>query len=169
MPKKYIIPKAPYDFSLCAAIFTSGEPEIRTFRKGTFAQVLRNHALPVLAEVRSIGTTEAPKLSLVIRSNHSVDRKEEREVMTQVASMFSTADDLAPFYREVNGDPIMADLTRRLRGLKSPETPTVFEALTDSIIEQQISLKVAHTIENRLIRMVGRQAGDRWNYLLCVP
>jgi DNA-3-methyladenine glycosylase II len=33
----------------------------------------------------------------------------------------------------------------------------VFEALTDSIIEQQISLKVAHTIENRLIRMVGRQ------------
>jgi DNA-3-methyladenine glycosylase II len=157
MLTKYIIPKAPYDFSLCAAIFASGEPEIRTFRNGSFTQVLRNDARPVLAEVRSIGTTEDPKLSLAIRSDHPLDRKEEREAVAQVASMLSTADDLAPFYLAVAGDPIMANLTHRLRGLKTPLTPTVFEALTDSIIEQQISLKAAHRIENRLIRTVGRQ------------
>jgi len=39
--------------------------------------------------------------------------------------------------------------------VKSPTTPTVFEALVDSIIEQQISLRAAHSVENRLIRALG--------------
>jgi DNA-3-methyladenine glycosylase II len=49
----------------------------------------------------------------------------------------------------------MEKLVYRLRGLKSPITPTIFEALIDSIIEQQISLKAAHSIEMRLIKSFG--------------
>jgi DNA-3-methyladenine glycosylase II len=49
----------------------------------------------------------------------------------------------------------MAQLTRKLRGLKIPTTPTVFEALVDSIVEQQISLKVANSLENRIIKKFG--------------
>ena len=52
----------------------------------------------------------------------------------------------------------MASLISQLRGVKSPTTPTVFEALVDSVIEQQISLKAAHSIEKRLIRAVGKSA-----------
>jgi DNA-3-methyladenine glycosylase II len=64
---------------------------------------------------------------------------------------------MAPFYQGVASDPILADLTVRLRGVRAPVTLTVFEALADSIIEQQISLKAARSIENRLIRAVGKQ------------
>ncbi|MGZ4850680.1 MAG: DNA-3-methyladenine glycosylase family protein [Candidatus Bathyarchaeia archaeon] len=39
--------------------------------------------------------------------------------------------------------------------LKNPTTPTVFEALVDSIVEQQISIKVARTIEERLVKKFG--------------
>jgi DNA-3-methyladenine glycosylase II len=49
----------------------------------------------------------------------------------------------------------MSNLTQRLRGLKSPTTPTVFEALIDSIIEQQISLNVAHSLEKNVIKTFG--------------
>jgi len=41
-------------------------------------------------------------------------------------------------------------------GLRSPTTQTVFEALVDSIIEQQISLKVAASIERGIIKKYGR-------------
>jgi len=39
--------------------------------------------------------------------------------------------------------------------VKNPTTPTVFESLVDSIVEQQIYVKVAHTIEQRLARKSG--------------
>jgi DNA-3-methyladenine glycosylase II len=62
---------------------------------------------------------------------------------------------LEPFYKEVQTDKILAGLADKLRGLKSPTTRTVFEALVDSIVEQQISLKVATSIENKLIKKFG--------------
>ena len=69
--------------------------------------------------------------------------------------MFNIQEDLAPFYRAMETDGIMASLISQLRGVKSPTTPTVFEALVDSIIERQISLKAARSTENRIIRAVG--------------
>jgi len=63
--------------------------------------------------------------------------------------------DLAPFYEETKTDEVMGCLTRKLRGLKSSTTQTVFEALIDSIVEQQISMKVATYIENKLTKKFG--------------
>jgi DNA-3-methyladenine glycosylase II len=69
--------------------------------------------------------------------------------------LFNTCLDLEPFYRRVRRDGVMKRLTRSLRGLRSPSTLTVFEALVDSIIEQQISLAVGIIMEYRLIRSFG--------------
>ena len=63
--------------------------------------------------------------------------------------------DLKPFYEKVKEDKTMAHITQKLFGLKSPTTQTVFEALVDSIVEQQISLKVANSIEKKLIKKFG--------------
>jgi len=152
-----IHPVAPFDLSLCGAIFSSGDPEIRIFRNGEFRQVIRQGEDTVLVEVSSVGTVEDPALSLTIRSDRAVTNHTSNRIRAKVAMMLSTADDLAPFYKAISKDPIMADLSSRLRGLKAPVTPTVFEALTDSIIEQQISLSAARSIQNRLIRMLGHQ------------
>jgi DNA-3-methyladenine glycosylase II len=62
---------------------------------------------------------------------------------------------LKPFYETVKNDKIMAHLTRELWGLKSPTTQTAFEALVDSIVEQQISLKVANVIECKITKKFG--------------
>src|SRR5208283_1655459 len=59
------------------------------------------------------------------------------------------------FYNEIKNDSTMTKIAQQLYGLKNPTTPTVFEALVDSIVEQQISIKVAHTIEERLIKKFG--------------
>jgi DNA-3-methyladenine glycosylase II len=72
-----------------------------------------------------------------------------------VRILFNLGLDLKPFYKHVKRDAVMLRLTRRLWGLKSPTTATVFEALVDSIVEQQISLNVAHVLQNRIIRRFG--------------
>jgi len=70
--------------------------------------------------------------------------------------MFNIYDELIPFYEALQDDPVMAGLTRRFRGLKSPTTPTLFEAMVDSIIEQQISLNGARGLQVRLIKKTGK-------------
>ena len=72
-----------------------------------------------------------------------------------VRVLFNMNLDLLPFYETVKGDRVMTKITKLLRGLRNPSTTTVFEALVDSIVEQQISLKVAWTLEKRLIETFG--------------
>jgi DNA-3-methyladenine glycosylase II len=69
--------------------------------------------------------------------------------------MFNLDLDVSRFYDRVKNDPTMGKLTHRLFGLRSPTTQTVFEALIDSIVEQQISLKVATSIEKKMIKKFG--------------
>jgi DNA-3-methyladenine glycosylase II len=57
---------------------------------------------------------------------------------------------LKDFYNQVQPDQVMTQITQKLYGLKIPTTPTVFEALVYAIVEQQISIKVARSIEERL-------------------
>ena len=70
-------------------------------------------------------------------------------------SLFNLDLDLSPFITAVKDDPVMSAIAHHLRGLKPPRTMTVFEALVDSIIEQQISLAAAHSIEKRVTRTFG--------------
>jgi DNA-3-methyladenine glycosylase II len=49
----------------------------------------------------------------------------------------------------------MAFLSEKLFGLKSPTTQYAFEALVDSVVEQQISLKVANAFERRIVKKWG--------------
>jgi DNA-3-methyladenine glycosylase II len=51
----------------------------------------------------------------------------------------------------------MACFVKKLWGLRSPTTQFAFEALIDSIVEQQISLKVANAFERRIIKKWGDQ------------
>jgi DNA-3-methyladenine glycosylase II len=162
-------PRPPFDFYRSAAIFSGGDPQVRLFHEGVFRQPLMTSEGPVLAEVRSNGTTEKPGLSLTISSGSRISRTQKIETGSRIASMLSLSDDLVPFYTAVAGDPILADLTVRLRGVKAPVTPTVYEALVDSIIEQQISLKAARSIANRLIRRTGQQLSPGGVEYYCYP
>lgn len=165
----YLYPRSPFDFSLSAAIFTGGDPQIRTYEHSIFRQVLVILDNPVLIEVFSEGSVDEPALRISSHTDTSLKESAIKDIQTIISSIFNIHDDITPFYKAVEGDEIMAVLTRRLRGLKPPTTPTVFEALVDSIIEQQISLKSAHSIENRLIRSVGKSLIIDGNTWYCYP
>ena len=162
-------PVSPFDFSLTAAIFSRGDPGIRLYRDGVFRQALDIGGIPLLVEVRSGGTTGLPALSVAIKGDHIVTARIKKEAGDVISRIFSTGDDLSPFYRAMETDPVMAGLVRQLCGLRAPSTPTVFEALVDSIIEQQISLHVAQGIEHRLIRARGKEVHADGEMYYCYP
>lgn len=51
MPVAHLYPRPPYDFSLSAAIFAGGDPQIRTYEDDLFRQALDIGGNPVLVEV----------------------------------------------------------------------------------------------------------------------
>lgn len=57
-----------------------------------------------------------------------------------ISDLFNLDIDFVLFCEHIQGDRVMPLLARRLKGLKSPSTSMVFEALIDSIIEQQIDI-----------------------------
>jgi len=59
--------------------------------------------------------------------------------------------DLAPFYAASATIPWLHDLVRRMRGVKPPRYPSLWEAIVNAVIYQQISIHAAGAILRRLI------------------
>ena len=146
----------PFRFDLSSEIFAEGDNQIRNYEKGKFWQIIRVNDKLVLAVVESTGTVDEPKLSVELQSDNAMTEEDTKKAENKVTALFNIDLDLKPFYDAVKSDKIMTQFTRELRGLKNPTTPTVFEAFVDTIVEQQISLKVAHSLERRLIKNFGK-------------
>jgi DNA-3-methyladenine glycosylase II len=148
-------PVAPYDFGLSTLIFSTGDPYIRKSENGRFWQVIRVHEKLVFAEVSSVRTTNQPALRVTLSPERPLSSVEVEYAGEVISRILNINDYLTPFYMAVRGDPPLHALAERLRGLKPPTTPTLFEAIVDSIIEQQISLAVARTLESRVTKKFG--------------
>ena len=165
----HVVPVPPYDFDLSARIFSRGDPAIRIYNGKVYRQALDINGNPTLIEVRSAGTLDNPRLEVTATPGMAGTLAEDAAIGGIVSSLFNIYDDVSPFYHAVKDDPVMAGLTRRFYGLKSPTTATLFEALVDSIIEQQISLKVAQGLQVRLIKKTGKRLEIGTDVYYCYP
>lgn len=147
-------PVPPFDFGLSASIFAGGDPGIRSFADGVFRQLMRAGGRLVLVTVTSGGTVDRPRLRVLVEPG-PLPPGVPRQAGEAVTRLFNLDLDLSPFGEAVEADPVMSAIVRHLRGLKPPRTATLFEALVDSIIEQQISLSAARSIEVRFTRSFG--------------
>jgi DNA-3-methyladenine glycosylase II len=73
--------------------------------------------------------------------------------------------DLDSFEAFSAGDAVLAEIVKRLRGLRPPLVLDPFEALVGSITAQQISLRAAFAVRNRLIE----RFGDAGEYAYAFP
>ena len=72
--------------------------------------------------------------------------------------------DLDGFYAFAESDPVLARIVRELRGLRPPLNPDPYETLVTSITAQQVSLRSAFAVRNRLIERFGVRAGHAWSF-----
>ena len=150
-----IYPQSPYNFELSAKIFSNGDPQIERYEKGSFWQLIWLHNNLVLITVRSMGSIDQPELSVSIKPDTELNSEDLVLARQKVCSIFNLDFNLRYFYDDMKDDRILSKLIPKLRGLNSPTTPTFFEAIVSSIIEQQISLKAARSIENKMIKKFG--------------
>jgi len=77
------------------------------------------------------------------------------EVRPVVLKLLGAEFDLEAFHP---ADPLLAEVVPRLRGFRPPLTPDPFEMLVGAITAQQISLRAAFAVRNRLVEHFGVQA-----------
>ncbi len=148
-------PVGPFDFSLSTGPTHRGDPHVARYNNRQFWQVLRIDDRLVHAAIRSVGSVAEPCLHVTLRGESVLGKETGEAAICCLSSVLNADLDVKPFYSAAKEDVLMTKLTNQLYGLKNMTTATVFEALICSIIEQQISLSVARSIEYNVIKAFG--------------
>jgi DNA-3-methyladenine glycosylase II len=131
----------PYDFELSTGRYRAFGPDLANlWHEGALYRVVDEREVRIEA---APGGVDAEPL----------DEKIESVVRRLLGGPF----ELDPFYGFAALDAVLAPIVDRLRGLRPPLAPAPFESLVTSITAQQVSLRAAFAIRNRLIRRYGEQ------------
>jgi DNA-3-methyladenine glycosylase II len=150
--------RAPFDFDATARFFRFTEAEIVDhFDAGIFSRACRINGKLLLLSVASAAVRSRPALRVSLAPSRLATREGADEAERIVRRMFSVEHDLKRFRAQVAGDPLMRGLEEEHRGLRLPRWATLFEALTNSILLQQIATSVAWTFKRRLVERFGEQ------------
>jgi DNA-3-methyladenine glycosylase II len=149
-----IRPRAPFDLAATASFLRYTETEaVDTFKEGSYRRALHFENQLCLLKVHSKGTVARPLLAIEVWPA----RAESESAETLVRKLFSTDHDLKKFRAQVAGDRLMSRLEATHRGLHLARWPELFEALTISILLQQISTAGAITLKRRLVEKYGER------------
>ena len=154
---RVIKPIAPYDFEL-----TAGQPnysrdqEFKTedYADGSYLRLLDLGERVALASVSSQGTADDPELAVTLRGEDLADDDADRAAK-QISWLLGCDQDLKPFYDSVGDDPVLAEVVQQFYGYHNTRTASVFEALVQAVMGQQIATAVARIVRNLLIQTYG--------------
>ena len=112
---------------------------------------------------RAFATSRGPVVARVVQVNPEAltvtldgDVREHKRARGLVVRMLGIDRDVAHFGRAAEGIPWLSPLAERMRGVRPPRYPTLWEACVNAIVFQQISLHAASAIMRRLIVALGR-------------
>ena len=108
--------------------------------------------------IRAINTLRGPVIARVAQLRSEAltvtiegDPREHRRTLTLVQRILGIDRDVSDFYRGAAQISWLAPLAERMRGVRPPRYPTLWEACVNAIVFQQISLLAASAIMRRLI------------------
>lgn len=109
------------------------------------------------------------RLTLDRLDGEPLTAEDQTELARYVSDWFDLELDLAPFYRLVGEDPLLAPLIERFHGLRIVGIPDLFEALCWAIVGQQVNLAFAYTLKQRLTETYGTALSWAGNRYLMFP
>ena len=160
-------PVPPYDFELTAGQPNySREQQFKTeeYVDGCYVRLLDLGDTVALANVRSVGTVDQPELSVELTGDDLTDADGDAAAR-QITWLLGCDQDLRPFYDAVTGDPVLADVVGDFYGYHNTRTASVYEALVQAVMGQQIATNVARIIRSLLVENYGVRAtiaGREW-------
>ena len=153
-------PLPPYDFEL-----TAGQPnysreqpfKTEEYVDGCYIRLLDLGDKVALANVRSVGTVDEPELSVELTGNDLTNTDTDRAAK-QITWLLGCDQDLRPFYDAVVRDPVLADVIHDFYGYHNTRTASVYEALVQAVLGQQIATNVSRIIRSLLVENYGVRA-----------
>ena len=137
-----IDPRGPFRLDLTAwALRRRSHNAVDRWDAGTYERVVSLDGAPVALSVTQVAGPDAPRLSVVLAGGR-IDQPAEALARSALDRLLGLSVDLSPFAAMAAPDPLLGPLAARLRGLKPPRFPTVFEALVNGVACQQLSLAV---------------------------
>ncbi len=134
-------------------------PEIvDCFEDGVFRKLLYVGPTPVLLEVEQHGTPHRATLQAKLSGKAAQVTKARDAVERVLERVLGARTDVRPFYRRFGDDALLGPLIRDFRGLRVAGRASVWEALIQVVLSQQINLAFAHSILCELARSLGRRA-----------
>jgi DNA-3-methyladenine glycosylase II len=125
----------------------------------TYRRVASFDGGPVALSVTPDDAPDAPHLS-VLFARGGVDEGTAGLARSGLDRLLGLSVDLSAFAAMAAAQPALRPLAERMRGLKPPRFPTVFEALVNGVACQQLSLDVGIHLLNRLAADHGRTVPD---------
>ena len=124
----------------------------------TFRRVIVIEGRPTELAVRQAGSSAAPRLfvSATPPPRTPLGTRHARSVLDQLLGLRI---DLNDWYHTAAGDTRLRPLADTFRGMKPPRFPTMFEALVNAIVCQQLSLDVGLQLLNRLGMLCSERVG----------
>lgn len=153
-------PVPPYDFELTAGQPNySREQQFKTeeYVDGCYIRLLDLGDNVALAQVRSVGTVDQPELSVELTGEDLTDA-DVGHAARLITWLLGCDQDLKPFYDAVAGDSVLADVVNDFYGYHNTRTASVYEALVQAVMGQQIATNVARIIRSLLVENYGVRA-----------
>ncbi len=151
-----IEPRPPFRLDLTAwALRRRAHNAIDRWDGQVYRRALSLGSEAIALSVTQSGSPDAPRLTITLCGGH-LDRRAETIAREALGRLLGLTIDLSGFATLAAEDPLLDSLARRLRGLKPPRFPTVFEALVNGIACQQLSITVGIHLLGRLTEAHGR-------------
>ncbi len=140
---------APYRLDLTVAVLRRFSTNlVDVAHAGTYRRALTGFVSPVVVSVRQ---TAAARLAVAVDGAPG----EEPRALALVRRMLGTDRRTPVFQRGAAKIPWLRALARRMRGVKPPRYPTLWEACVNAIVFQQVSIYAAGAILRRTIEALG--------------
>ncbi len=142
----------PYRLDLTVSVLRRLSTNVvdRFTPEGQYVRAFSGFRSPVIVRATQLPDEEC--LSITIES----DVEQDYCVLALVCRMLGASRDLTDFDLSASHVPWLAPLVARMRGVKPPRYPTLWEACANAIIFQQVSLRAASSIMQRLVLALGQ-------------
>jgi DNA-3-methyladenine glycosylase II len=151
------------DWSLVKGLVLDGRPVVLSINIPGRASRAADQPAPAS---QGVETRHHPAEGAVAQVLVSViGEADPKSARSAALKMLGLATDPTSFENSFAKDEVLGPLLARRQGLRIPQTPTAFEALTWAIIGQQINLAFAIQLRRSLIQACGQRVGG----LACYP
>jgi DNA-3-methyladenine glycosylase II len=149
-----LYPKAPYNFPLLLDVLGRfAHPTMDIVQDGAYWRVIRTEGGLALLRVRDAGSLQQPQLQVDLMAQQgAVDHDYLARVIAHVLHVEA---DRAAFVERMQAHPACWRVIEPLVGLVEWRTETLYEALMQTIIEQQIAWVAAQKAQRWLLEWVG--------------